>query len=297
MMKSKLLIFAIAVSMATQAFAQSTSTNSGTSNGKNDNQVKEVYKSELGVTSQPMQKSRVPIWLNMDAGLTMADCYDNSSIPFRYTGFGFHLNMSTIIEWKRCHIQPKLQIFNATLSNPSGTVSDYSLSTEFLYRFHDTDNNRWHFWGGGTLQGFIDTKSIPTLQNASTCFSLFGTVAATGMVQYDFAFNRAKNHHWLTAFCKLNLPLHSSISRPSYAIIGNPTINMSSFNAIFERNESFGKFFSGMNTELGLYLNLRNDNRIGLTYSWDYLTTGKKGTYRYDHALHSLNLSFMFKIN
>ena len=258
---------------------------------------KEIIETEIGKLPNPVHKNRVPVWLNLDAGLDEANCYDNSTIPFSYYGLGVNIGLGTIIEWGRYHIQPKFQYFSTLLVDPSGSATDINLSTEFLYRFHDAANNRWHFWGGGTLQGLLDIKSIPTLQNASTCVSLFGTLCATGMVQYDFAFNRDKNHHWLTAFGKLNLPLHSSASRPSYANIGNPTIDMTALDVIIERNESFGKFFSGIGTELGLYLNLRNDNRIGLIYSWDYLTTGKKGTYRYDQAIHAINFSFMFKIN
>ena len=84
------------------------------------------------------------------------------------------------------------------------------------------------------------------------------------------------------------------MSRTGYDYIGNATIN---YNDLFSENETFAKFFPGARTELGLYLNLLNANRIGLSYRWDYLTTGKKGAHRYDHALHSLNLSFMFRIN
>ena len=169
-------------------------------------------------------------------------------------------------------------------------ISDFF--TEFLY--HLTRINRLNFWAGGTLQGFMDMRNIPLLQNAATSYSLFGNFCATGMMQYDFAFNREKTHTWLSAYGKLSLPLACVVSRPGYAYIGNPTIN---YNALFSENETFAKFFPGASTELGLYLNLLNANRIGLSYRWDYLTTGKKGAHRYDNALHSLNLSFMFRIN
>ena len=38
---------------------------------------------------------------------------------------------------------------------------------------------------------------------------------------------------------------------------------------MFGDNESFGKFFPGADTELGLYLNLLNGNRVGFCYRWD----------------------------
>ena len=242
-------------------------------------------------------QTRVPVWLDLSAGLNVADCYDNGTVPFSYMGIGMNLNMGTTIEWGRFHVRPSFQFFQNNLIDPAGTALDIDLSTEVLYRVHDAYGKRLRFWAGGTLLGVLDVKSIPELQNAASCLSMFGTIGATGMMQYDFAFNKAKNHPWLTTYFKLNLPLHGSALRPNYSYIGNPTINMETSDALFGDREKFGKFFPGANTDLGLYLNLLNGNRIGLSYRWDYLTTGKKGTYRFDNALHSVNLSFMFRLN
>ena len=237
-------------------------------------------------------QSKVPIWLDFSAGGNFADCFDKGTIPFRYKGFGGNAKGGITIEWGRCHVQTEVQGCYTELSSLSGTTIDVNLSAEFLY--HLSHINRLNFWAGGTLQGFGDFKDIPTLMNAASSVSLFGNLCATGMLQYDFALNREKTHTWLTAFGKLNLPLMGVVSRPGYAYIGNPTIND---DAWLSDNETFAKFFPGVSTELGLYLNLLNDNRIGLSYLWDYLTTGKKGIYRYDNALHSINLNFMFRIN
>lgn len=243
------------------------------------------------------KQTRVPVWLDLSAGLNAVDCYDAGTVPFKYMGMGTNLGMDVTIEWERYHIRPGFRYFNNILKDPSGTAIGLDFSTEFLYRFHDAAQNRFHLWAGGTLQGFLDVKSIPSLQNAATCLSLFGNVGATGMVQYDFAFNPDKNHNWLTTYFKLNVPLCGTINRPGYAYIGNPAINEDAIETLFGGNEAFDKFFPGLNTDLGLYLNLLNGNRIGLNYRWDYLSTGKKGTYRYDNALHSVNLSFMFRLN
>ena len=243
------------------------------------------------------KQTRVPIWLDLSAGLNAVDCYDAGTVPFKYIGMGPNVGMGVTIEWGRCHIRPGFRYFSNILKDPSGTAIGLDFSTEFLYRFVDGAQNRFHLWAGGTLQGFMDVKSIPSLQNASTCLSLFGNVGATAMVQYDFAFNPDKNHNWLTTYFKLNVPLCGTASRPGYAYIGNPAINEDAVETLFGEKEAFGKFFPGLNTDLGLYLNLLNGNRIGLTYRWDYLSTGKKGTYRYDNALHSVNLFFLFRLN
>ena len=270
-MKFKHILFSVILLLTTNAFPQNTD--------------------EL---PQSIRKNKVPIWLDLSVGGNIADCYDNGTIPFRYSGFGIHAKGGLTIEWGRCHIDHKTQLFYNMLSDVNGSSVNVNLTTAFLYRLHDSANNRWHYWAGGQWQTFVDMRDIPALMNASSSVSLFGNLCATGMVQYDFAFNRDKTHPWLTAYGQLDLPLLGVVNRPGYAYIGNPTIND---DALLGDNETFAKLFPGTSTELGLYLNLRNDNRIGLSYRWDYLTTGKKGAYRYDNALHSLDLSFMFKIN
>lgn len=242
-------------------------------------------------------QTRVPVWLDLSSGLNFADCYDNGTVPFSYFGYGMNAGAGVTIEWGRYHVRPAFHLFQNATTEPAGSVIDLNLSTEVLYRVHEAYNNRLRLWVGGTLQGMLDIKALPELQNASTCVSLFGNIGATGMVQYDFAFNKAQNHPWMTTYFKLNLPLHGMAMRPSYSYIGNPTINTGVTDALFGDEESFGKFFPGADTELGLYLNLLNGNRVGFCYRWDYITTGKKGTYRYDNALHSFNLNFMFKVN
>lgn len=238
--------------------------------------------------------SNVPIWLDFTAGANFAECFDKGTIPFRYKGIGANGKGGVTIVWSRCRIDVEGQGFYTSFTSLSGTAYNINLSTTFLY--HCSRIERWSFWAGGTLQGCLDIKEIPALMNASTSISLFGHVGPTGLVQYSFAPNREKTHYWLTAFGKLNLPLVGMVNRPSYSYIGNPTLNDDNLSFLNEQ-ETFGKFFPGMGMELGLKLNLLNSNRILLSYRWDYLSTGSKGSYRYDNALHSVNLSFMFRVN
>lgn len=240
-------------------------------------------------------QSKVPIWLDWSMGGNFAECYDVGTIPFRYKGFGANVKGGLTVEWGRCHVQAEAQGFYTMLSSPAGEAIDANFSTEFLYQCAII--KRWNFWAGGSLQGFMDIKDIPALMNASWSMSLFGNLCATGMVECNFAFTHEGMYNLrplLTAYGKLSLPLVGVVSRPGQSYIGNPTINEDS---LLVDSELFAKFLTGANAELGLYLNLPNANRIGLSYRWDYFTTGKKGTYRFDHALHAINLSFMFRIN
>ena len=257
---------------------------------------KEMVEDEIGRLPQPVRKSKVPIWLNMGLGINVADCYDNGTIPFRYLGGGANLNLGATIEWRRYHAQTELRTFGNMM-----TFEGYSIGIdgrmEFLYRFHDSKRNRLHLWAGGELQSYYDIKEIPAMLNASIGVSFFQNLCPEGMIQYDFAFIRGGSHNLLTAYGKLNLPVIGLVVRPGYAYLDNYTSNIDMTNTVLNNYETFTKWFPGVGTDIGLYLNLLNGNRIGFNYRWDYLTTGKKGIYRFDNALHSINLNFMFNIN
>ena len=122
-------------------------------------------------------------------------------------------------------------------------------------------------------------------------------LCAEGMLSCDFAFIRDGSHNLLTAYGKLTLPVVGLAMRPGYAYMDNYTSDINVANTVLGDYETFAKFFPGVGTDIGLYFNLLNGNRIGLNYRWDYLTTGQKGTYRFDNALHSVNLTFMFNVN
>ena len=283
-MKIKLLSLLGLLLMATQAFAQREGNSGSILVASDETQYRQIY------------KSRVPVWLNLFAGGTIADCYDNGTIPYSYLGIGGNFGLGATVEWRRCHIQSEGRLSN-TLLAVSGNAIGIDSKTEFLYRFFDGKRNRFHLWAGGAFQTNIDIKSISAMMNASTGVTGFINVCAEGMLSYDFAYIRGGSHNLLSIYGKLSLPMFSAVLRPGYAYMDNYSQDIDIINAMLEDYESFGMVFPGASTNVGLYFNLLNGNRIGLSYRWDYLTTRKAGVYRYDNALHSINLNFMFNIN
>ena len=276
-MKIKPILLTAILLMATQAFAQE---------GE-----------QLDTQPQPIRKSKVPIWLNAGVGLNAAHCYDNGTIPFSYTGIGANFNLGVTVEWHRCHIQTDARLLGDMLVNLNGYSFGIDNRTEFLYRFHDGKRNRFHLWVGGGLQTYYDIKDISALMNASVGVSVFENICAEGMLQYDFAFIRNGAHNLFTLYGKLNLPIAGLVIRPGYAYMDNYTSDLNQANTVLQDYETFGKWFPGVGTDIGLYFNLLNGNRIGFNYRWDYLSTGHKGTYRFDNAIHSFNLNLLFNIN
>ena len=247
--------------------------------------------------AQPVQKSKVPIWLNLGVGANVADCFDKGTVPYSYLGAGANLNAGATVEWRRCHVQTEARTFFNILMDFGGYAFTIDSRTEFLYRIHDNQRDRLHLWVGGGIQTFYDIKENPSMMNASLGASIFENLCAEGMLQYDFAFIREGSHNLLTAYGKLTLPLTGLAIRPGFAYMDNYTSDINLANTLLGDYETFVKFLPGIGTDIGLTLNLLNGNRIGFNYRWDYLSTGHQGAYRYDNAFHSINANFMFKLN
>lgn len=236
-------------------------------------------------------------WLDLTAGLGSTTSYDNSVVPYTFQGFQNHLTFGFTDEWKRCHIHFDVSRVNTKVPKFSGAISSYSSNFEFLYSCLKPSDSRWHLWSGASADGLVELKQLPDLGNASLTTSILGSVAAVEKVTCDFAYSRKdKSHPWLTSYFKFALPLFAIASRPGYAYVRDPMNDRNPIHQILAPNEKLFKMFPGCTTDLGLSINLRNKNRINLGYRWDYLTTGKKGVYRYDNAFHTVYISFMFNL-
>jgi hypothetical protein len=235
-------------------------------------------------------------WIDLNAGIGGTTSYDGSTIPFAYGGFHDMEQIGVTDEWKRCHIQFLGMRYKTKYLDVNGSNSAYSSKLEFLYSCLNPSVRRWHFWTGASSNYDFELKQLEDLQNAAVTISLFHELSAEERVECDFAYDKADaTHPWLTAFFQLSLPLYAVGTRPGFAYVVDPLNNL--FDMLFGSSDLLFKMFPGCTTDLGLNLNLRNGNRIGLSYTWDYFSTGKKGAYRYDNAYHTVKLSFMFKIH
>lgn len=247
-------------------------------------------------TTQEYGSERNKFWIDLNAGIGGTCSYDESTVPFAYGGFHNMEQIGFTDEWKRCHIQLLGSRIKTNYFDVEGSCGSYSANLEFLYSCLNPTVKRWHIWAGASTSNLIDLKELEDLQNASLTLSFFHEISAEGKVECDFAYDKADaSHPWMSAFFSFSVPLYTIASRPDFAYVVDPMNNV--FDALFGANTVVFKFFPGCTTDLGFNLNLRNGNRIGLSYTWDYLTTGNKGFYRYDNAFHTVKLSFMFKIH
>lgn len=236
-------------------------------------------------------------WLDLSAGVGSTTSYDNSIVPYTFLGFQNHLTFGFTDEWKRCHLHFDVSRIKTRVPEFSGSIPSYAPNLEFLYSCLKPSDSRWHFWSGASTDALLELKQFPDLGNAAITTSVLGSVAAVEKVACDFAYSRKeKTHPWMTAYFKFALPLFAIASRPGYAYVRDPMNDSNTIHLMLAPNERVFKMFPGCSTDMGFSINLRNKNRINLGYRWDYLTTGKKGVYRYDNAFHTFYVSLMFNI-
>lgn len=268
-------------------------------NGKGYERWKNVIKETYGNFTRPAYKpGRNPMWLTAGTGLNIAHCYDQGASPLPYLGVGMNLRGGiSQLRHETSYIALNLGgLANIVVSNAHTQAFDFGIDwdIEYLYRFYNVGD--WHFWAGGALSNYVSVNYSPSLMNAALGYSLFlfnGT--AEGAVQYDFA-KYGGDHNMLTVYAKLGLPLFSFVSRPGFAYIDNATGYLTGNEPPESNRELLPMGFPGISTDIGLFVNLLNNNKIGVSYRWDYLTTRHKGIYRFDHANHSFNLTYMFNL-
>lgn len=246
------------------------------------------------------QNGKVPVWLDFGVGLNLSNSCDWGVSPQTYFGLGANAKVGVTVEWNRCHAQADMRILGNMLFNQSSVTSQAyggDFRGEFLYRGLDFGDNRWHLWYGGGAQAYFDLKLRSHLMNAAFGYTSFVNLFGSCKVQYDFRPAYDGKHYKYSVYGKLSLPLLGWATRPDFSYIGNATSNPSDVLTILKYHETFAMAFPGASTDFGILLNLPNSNKIGLSYCWDYLTTRHNGAYRFDHAVHTFNITYLFNVN
>lgn len=259
---------------------------------------KTIIEETYGDFPRPVYQScKVPVWLTTGTGLNIVHCFDQGASPLPYVGVGFNARAGVNLMWDQSFVSFKIEgLGNVAMSNAQTEIFDFGveLEAECLYRFRDAGN--LHLWAGGAFSDYLAINYAPQLMNAALGYSSFFNWKVEGMAQYDFA-KYDREHNLFSAYAKLSLPLFGADGRPGFAYIDNYTESLNTSETLTGERDSFMILFPGVGTDVGLYINLLNNNKIGFSYRWNYLTTRHKGTYRFDHATHAFNITYMFNIN
>lgn len=266
-----------------------------------------VFPSPAFSQKPTLQKQPASVFLCLASGVGTLQSYDAGASPLLYRGILAGLQSSVTIEWKRYRFLGDFQTTGALIRNslqPAFNYGSYALGFDgkisAIYCFKKLQQERLRLWGGGAIEYNYDIKFFPALMNASFCLSRFINFDATARIEYDFHFRRQHEEgtSWpWTAFAQLSLPMVSGINRPGFAYMDNYTSHIDMIKTLFSSHQNHFKPFAGLATEIGLMYNLKNKNKIAFSYSWHYLSSGKKGYYRFDNSRHLIKTSFLFNLN
>ncbi len=237
--------------------------------------------------------------LDFRKGVGPNNFFEEGTSPLRYKGIGLNLGTDLTFEWKRNVIACRQDISVAMFSDSKSIASCYGGywhgSVDYLYRWSSPERPSYRGWVGG---GFGDQQFIyvnSAMGNASFGHCNFFDVELLARVELDFKILKKRDEKRYTAFGALQLPLITAMHRPGYAYVPNANAHdIGKFRLTDESYESHGKAFSGISTELGIAYRLRNQNRVALSYGWNFRNTGKKGAYRFDYAQHLIQCEFTF---
>lgn len=141
-------------------------------------------------------------------------------------------------------------------------------------------------WAGVGACNFLDVTVNTNYENASTGISEF-----FGPELYLYGEYEIDNSWFLFGGCSV-MPV-AAMLRPGYAYIDNYTASQPVHSALFDGYEWNAKFFAGLSTEIGVRYEMKNENQLHLSYRWDYHSSGGKGHWRFDHAMHGIYLDLI----
>ena len=248
-----------------------------------------------------VEHSRVPIYLTGGGSLGANRYYDAGVSPLHYSGFAPSVDFGLTVEWKRCRVVLNnvvdgcLDAENKSDSDAGANGVTINLSTAFLYRVAEPAEGSLRLWVGGSLNPYTDIRINQKMMNASVGLTFMFAFDANFRLEYDIPSRRRTD--LFTLFADVSLPIFAFGTRPGYAYVYNATSSDNPIEYLLDSYESFAIAMPGNTTDIGIFFNLKNRNRIGLSYRWDYWTTRHTATHRFDNAYHTVNLKLMFNIN
>lgn len=152
-------------------------------------------------------------------------------------------------------------------------------------------NRHPSFLWGISASNLLSVKYNTHHENASVGVSNFINLGVHSRCIYPITENTFRStscHLFLEVFL---LPI-SEVCRPGYAYIDNYTSENSVMSTLGSNYHWHTRLFSGLGTEVGFAWRFHSGHRMTLSYLWFYMTSGDKGCWKYETALHSLKCTF-----
>ena len=153
---------------------------------------------------------------------------------------------------------------------------------------------------GASLTSYLNVTENSNYENASAGISLFA--GPDIVARYEFSVPRLiktkkrkanpRPHH---LHAEMSLSPFAAVYRPGYAYIGNYTATQPVSKALFDGFSMRVKPFSAIETNVGIDYPI-GDNRLSINYIWNYHSSGKNDTWRFDNASHIVECVLTLKL-
>jgi len=258
------------------------------------------------------QSDSIPIqghYLNIGAGISSGLLRDYGTSPLFYTALMADISINDQYYFGNNRLFIKFQTNNGAYlrftDNQSFSATANCFDAEISYFRHvgEIGNTKIQHAPGLSISNFSSIRSNQDFGNGGFSFDNISSFQA----KYSFSriLTRAakdKKFLWLIKYHRkekhyranidFGIPLYSIIYRQGYTNPGNSTLDYAD---PFEGYDSYGKIFSGINTQLALNRILDNGNMYGFSYNWSVLTTGIKDINQLNMSHHGIQFHLIFK--
>jgi hypothetical protein len=234
--------------------------------------------------------------LKFGAGFGYQTLRDDAMSPLLYNGV--EIGAYAGAEWRR----PKgvfqldgLFWLGETNAEQSGAYTDnytFAINGSYLRKLHPARASRWHCFVGGALTSWGSFRDHISLVNSDYFYDLFLSIGPSGSIEYDFRFLKRDWHvNW-----QVTIPVLTYGLRPNFSGLDEAPPNDNGFKKELEAAQ-IGTFdvLTNVKSRLELVYPLKNGNRIGLLYYWDFYQSNIK-PHSVQQSMQSVQLNLHFKL-
>lgn len=249
-------------------------------------------------SSQAQEDSIQPstFHLKFGAGLGYQTLRDDAMSPLLYNGV--QIGAYAGAEWRR----PKgifqvdgLFWLGETNAEQSGAYTEnytFGVNVGYLRQLHPLRESRWHCFLGGSLASWGSFREHASLVNSDYFYDVFFSIGPSGAIEHDFRFLK---RDWKLSW-QLTIPILTYGLRPNFSGLDEAPPNDDGFEKELEAAQ-IGSFnvLTNVKSRLELVYPLKNGNRIGLLYYWDFYQSNIE-PHSVQQSMQSVQLNLHFKL-
>ncbi|MBQ9547279.1 MAG: hypothetical protein IJU90_08360 [Bacteroidales bacterium] len=158
--------------------------------------------------------------------------------------------------------------------------------------FRAWEKRHWQLWVGASIDNYIGLKYNSNFSNSYLGLTDVLGIGLHGRMEFRTRM-RPSGAHW---------EMHGELSvmpvawtyRPGYSYVDNYSAGDEGVaSTLFSNYEGATAWLPITKTDFGAAYVMRSGNKVGLSYVWSFLTTGKSGVYRFEEASHLLCVNLM----